>query len=582
MVKLASAVVPEASAGRLVSVIAGTLTVVVVYALAARLTNRSAALCASLVLAVSPLHLWYSQEARMYALAVLLVGVSYLTLVAFDQGTSPWRAVGYGVAVLQAVYVDYSAAYALAPQVFLLALIAKRHGRRALPVLGATLGAGLAALPWMSQAFSSIVSTEGHSRSWFLGVTFTGIVHSLQALVGLGYSAAYYWGPVQTPWVRWPAFQGLLLLAVAPAVAIGTLALARQRSPAPLVVAGLLAGTIGTATMISVISPGYADRTVLYAVLGWAILAGAAPFGGAPTPLRGAGLLSVACILALSVLGVVAIYRGADKERYRDLAAATADAATFGLPIVTNHAVTETLIDLYQRHALDERHLRLGPRERPLADLLAESAGGVEALWFAQGWDDGADVRRQLAALGYERLMQQPFPGSLALELYARPGARLGTAVPIASGFVMGSAQALAAGWQLPADGARFAPAGASGDGTAGQRLILTNRGDGARVAQLDVGATSPGLFTLAVAVQSPPHPGLVQASLTCLSPAGGALSTASAAAPPAPSDDWQAIRAAVLCPVATAAVRITLRYDGVGEASFGDLRLWAMPPRTP
>lgn len=58
VVKLVTMLVPEVVAGRLVSVIAGTLTIAVLYALVSRLADPRVALGAALVLAVSPLHIW--------------------------------------------------------------------------------------------------------------------------------------------------------------------------------------------------------------------------------------------------------------------------------------------------------------------------------------------------------------------------------------------------------------------------------------------------------------------------------------------------------------------------------------------
>jgi mannosyltransferase len=154
--KLAATVIPEAVAGRLVSVAAGTLTVVVLYAVAARLAGHLAAACAGLLLAVAPLHVWYSQEARMYALSALLVALSYLALVAFARGGSPWWAALYGVAVLLAMYVDYSAAYPLIPQGLLLLLLPRWYGRRILLLWLAALAGAAVFLPWVPQLLASL------------------------------------------------------------------------------------------------------------------------------------------------------------------------------------------------------------------------------------------------------------------------------------------------------------------------------------------------------------------------------------------------------------------------------------------
>lgn len=57
---------------RLFSALAGILSLPLLFQLARVTLGRRTAHMATLLLAVSPLHIWYSQEARMYALAVLL------------------------------------------------------------------------------------------------------------------------------------------------------------------------------------------------------------------------------------------------------------------------------------------------------------------------------------------------------------------------------------------------------------------------------------------------------------------------------------------------------------------------------
>lgn len=95
LVKLVAAVgAPDVVAGRLVSVVAGTAGIAVLYLLVARLATTWVGLTAATVLALSPSHLWYSQEARQYALDVTLALVSYLALVAFLHSCSRVAAPG--------------------------------------------------------------------------------------------------------------------------------------------------------------------------------------------------------------------------------------------------------------------------------------------------------------------------------------------------------------------------------------------------------------------------------------------------------------------------------------------------------
>ncbi len=57
---------------RLPSALAGIVSIFLLYALGAELFNRQTGLLAALILAISPLHIWYAQEARMYALVAVL------------------------------------------------------------------------------------------------------------------------------------------------------------------------------------------------------------------------------------------------------------------------------------------------------------------------------------------------------------------------------------------------------------------------------------------------------------------------------------------------------------------------------
>ena len=66
---------------RLLSALAALATIPVIYAIGSRLAGRRAAILAALFFTLDPLHLFQSQEARSYALAVLLVACSTLAFI---------------------------------------------------------------------------------------------------------------------------------------------------------------------------------------------------------------------------------------------------------------------------------------------------------------------------------------------------------------------------------------------------------------------------------------------------------------------------------------------------------------------
>lgn len=66
---------------RMPSAFLGTLSVAVIYALGRRLAGPTAGLLAALLLAISPFHVWFGQEARMYTLFTLNASLAMLGLV---------------------------------------------------------------------------------------------------------------------------------------------------------------------------------------------------------------------------------------------------------------------------------------------------------------------------------------------------------------------------------------------------------------------------------------------------------------------------------------------------------------------
>jgi 4-amino-4-deoxy-L-arabinose transferase-like glycosyltransferase len=70
---------------RSLSALLGTATVPVAYAAAARFASRRAAIVTAALVATSPYLIWYSQEARSYALAAFLAGLSLVFLAGATQ-----------------------------------------------------------------------------------------------------------------------------------------------------------------------------------------------------------------------------------------------------------------------------------------------------------------------------------------------------------------------------------------------------------------------------------------------------------------------------------------------------------------
>ncbi|MEZ5156914.1 MAG: glycosyltransferase family 39 protein [Solirubrobacterales bacterium] len=132
---------------RLPSLIAGTVSIPLVYLVGARAINRPAGLIAAGVMALSPFMIFYSADGRGYAVAIaLLLGSTLAMLEGARTGNARWW-VAYGAFSLLAMYTHYTAAFPLVAQFFWL-LWAHPSARR--PALIANAAAVVAYLPWIS------------------------------------------------------------------------------------------------------------------------------------------------------------------------------------------------------------------------------------------------------------------------------------------------------------------------------------------------------------------------------------------------------------------------------------------------
>jgi mannosyltransferase len=179
---------------RSLSAVAGVATVPVAYLLAAELRDRRAGLFAAALVAFNPMLLWYSQEARGYALLALLCAASALFFVRALERGGRRDAAWWGVFSGLALATHYFAVFPLAVEaVWLLA----RRGRAALGGLAILVLSGVAlaplALHQMAAGHAEWISSHalGH-RLWESAATFlvgeTGDIiarpeHPLPALV---------------------------------------------------------------------------------------------------------------------------------------------------------------------------------------------------------------------------------------------------------------------------------------------------------------------------------------------------------------------------------------------------------------
>jgi 4-amino-4-deoxy-L-arabinose transferase-like glycosyltransferase len=111
---------------RSLSAVAGVLTIPVAYLIGRELRGRRTGLLAAALVAVNPMLLWYSQEARAYALLALFCALSLLYCVRALQRGERRDFVLWGVFSALALATHYFAVFPLAAEVIMLL---RRRGR---------------------------------------------------------------------------------------------------------------------------------------------------------------------------------------------------------------------------------------------------------------------------------------------------------------------------------------------------------------------------------------------------------------------------------------------------------------------
>lgn len=561
--KVAELVVGPALGGRLVSAVAGTATIVVVYAMVTWMLGRRAGLGASLLLAVSPLHLWYSQEGRMYALGTLLVAHAALAIVGFAVEQRPlarrWWAVAFTLAALAAAYTVYSTLYTLLPLVLPILWLLWRQRRAALPLLIAAMAAALGYLPWLPQLFTTtrgIARDPGAlaGRTELLAATPGAVWSSLLSVSGGGGALRIYSNSSPFPWDRWSFFDAPFLLLCVVALLLGGVILARRAPLLGGVAVCFLVGTVLVALVASMFSPGYADRTILAAVIGWAILGGALCAAMRPRWVSVVGSLGCIALLIVSSDTVATLRASAMKQQYRELLADATSVSIIGYPVAPLGSWMPAFVEAYAP-TLNAATIIDGKGKL----ILPQRDGApVGALWLAYAdntWDNVGVVRQQLEDQGYRRTLHKYYPRPLYLDLYMRPTTQLGQNRPVDTTF---------ATWQRSSQAI-------VGSNPSILRLPA-NPATGAS-ATLDIPVALHSLVTLEGMARLPQTTGALTLSLSCFDASGSRLEQESneGAADFVRDGKWHAVQVSTLCPLRTAVVRVIIRNETSEQLEFRD-----------
>jgi hypothetical protein len=309
---------------RSLSAVAGIATVPVMYAAAKRLVSVRAGLIAAALTACNPLLIWYSQEARSYALLVLLSALSLLAFTYLLERPSPRSGAAWAIASALALFTHYYAILVVIPQALWLLHLHRR--RSAVQVaIGAVAVCGLALLPLA-------IDQQGNHRSkWIAHISLSRRVKQIVPQFTIGFGS--------------PAYDVLEPLAVALAVfgvvLLLTRAIGAERRGA-LLAGGLAVG--GLVLNLLLVGGGVDDLLTRNLIALWVPAAIAVAGGFAIRRPRFVGVGAAVALCAIGLVAAVGVAQDRNLQRpdWRGVAALlgthpTGAAATGGRAILVQN-----------------------------------------------------------------------------------------------------------------------------------------------------------------------------------------------------------------------------------------------------
>ncbi|MDX6608933.1 MAG: mannosyltransferase [Solirubrobacterales bacterium] len=135
---------------RSLSALFGLATVPLAYCIGAELASRRAGLIAAALIAVNPMLIWYSQEARSYAILVFFCAASLLFFARALRTRRGRDLAFWALTSALALCSHYFAVFAVAIEALWLLIALRQHWRLVLPAVGFVLAVGAALIPLIS------------------------------------------------------------------------------------------------------------------------------------------------------------------------------------------------------------------------------------------------------------------------------------------------------------------------------------------------------------------------------------------------------------------------------------------------
>jgi 4-amino-4-deoxy-L-arabinose transferase-like glycosyltransferase len=402
---------PSAESLRVVSLAAGLATIPLTYVLGRWTLDVSAGLLGAAFVALSPFMIFYSCQARPYALMVLLCLVSTLALLrGVRGGGTKWWAL-YAATSCAAMYTHYTYVFVLAVQ-FTWALATQPATRRSL--LAANVAAAVGFVPWLPTLIEHSDSPGTKIYGLLEPFTFRNVRVDLGQL---------WLGSPLDPISDVPGLP--LAILAGGGLMVGAMLWVRTRPPARDValVASLALGVpLATAVYSAVRDTVWNPQNLVASWPAFAILAGAILTSGTPASRTASVAVRAAAAVAVLAAFVVGAVQGLDAGRQRPdydaIAWHIADTGRGREPVVNQRDLSPGAVDsldvAFAQLPESERHpvLRLG--SPPLRQVLRRPP--FTHIPSAPG----EDVAAQAARRAGNGMLFVVLPGRVPPELIAR------------------------------------------------------------------------------------------------------------------------------------------------------------------
>ncbi|MCD6290260.1 MAG: glycosyltransferase family 39 protein [Anaerolineae bacterium] len=338
---------------RLFSAIWGVLTIPVMYSIGRRLGGLRLGLIAALLLTISPFHVQFAQEMRMYTMLTFWASLTLWGLVAVltaprakhlqhPQGqrfTAAWLALACGSAA--AVLTHNTAVFLpLAVGLYLLGWMYRNPPARGRLAHNAILAGGLFILLWSLWLPAAVHQTIGVIRRFWIPPP------TLQSILGMLHAFDCALAPKGIPW------QGLGDVLYPPLALLGFVSwwrAPRDRWKA-LLLATLFVVPIAGELIFSLWRPIFYTRTLIWITLPYYLFVAQGLLSLRTAPYRA---ITLALLVAVSALSLHNLYTNYQKEGWRQAAAYVAERAQPGDMILFNATWVQIPFDYYfERYSL--------------------------------------------------------------------------------------------------------------------------------------------------------------------------------------------------------------------------------------